>query len=539
MVLGAKASPQCAARLLITSWLLASVSPGGALNFSEPLEAHPASSGPNTNLTKLPGLPGDCVVTNDWLVTLDLDGLAEQQEPQEGICYPDANFLPPSAADSLPLSLVGALLDVLDGKYPENLSAVSKDRSSLSLRRVVSTNEEQEKEFNLKVHWEVETYQSWLAKLNRRTKDTVFSELAEQLEGPPLVGSAPGEDRQRHGPDGSRVAAVFKALEDAKATRKDPEGKRLFEHILAIFEQCYKRTPSLLDMADTLNDLGMDWSNLRDWRGTLIFFEYALAMYKQVYQETPNHPDVAQAWNNLGMTWHALGDTHKAVSFLKHALSIYEQVYDENVWHPDMAMALHNLGMAYSELDDLIRAKGYLERARAIYEQGDEAMRIHPAIAKNLNDLGTIYHALRNKHKAVSFLKHALSIYEQVYDENVWHPDMAMALHNLGMAYSELDDLIRAKGYLERARAIYEQGDEAMRIHSAIAKNLNDLGTIYHDLGNMDEAMSCLKNALAIYEELCHEMPSCPEQVNTLKNLATLYQELDNLREARSYLERA
>ena len=220
MVLGAKTSLQCAARLLITSWLLASVDPGGALNVSEPLEAHPASSGPNTNLTNFPGLPGDCVVTNDWPVTPGLDELArvEQQQPQEGICYPDADFLPPSAADSLPLSLVGALLDVLDGKYPENLSAVSKDRSSLSLRTVVSTNEEQEKEFNIKVHWKVETYQSWLAKLNRRTKDTVFSELAEQLQGLPLVGAAPDEDRQRHGPDGSHVTAVFKALEDAKAT---------------------------------------------------------------------------------------------------------------------------------------------------------------------------------------------------------------------------------------------------------------------------------------------------------------------------------
>ena len=451
MVLGAKTSFQCTARAFVASWLLASVSPGGALGVSEPLEAHPASSGPNTNLTKLPGLPGDCVVTNDWLVTPDLDGLAEQQQPQEGICYPDANFLPPSAADSLPLSLVGALLDVLDGKYPENLSAVSKDRSSLSLRTVVSTNEEQEKEFNPKVHWEVETYQSWLAKLNRRTKDTVFSELAEQLEGPPLVGSAPGEDRQRHGPDGSHVAAVFKALEDAKATRKDPEGKRLFEHILAIFEQCYKRTPSLLDIADTLNDLGMDWSDLGDSRGAFIFFEYALAMYKQVYKKTPNHPDVAQAWNNLGMAWHALGDTHKAVSLLEHALDIYEQIYNANSWHPDMAMALHNLGMAYSELDDLIRAKGYLERARAIYEQGDEAMRIHSAIAKNLNDLGTIYHDLGNMDEAMSCLKNALAIYEELCHEMPSCPERVNTLKNLATLYQELGNLREPRSYLERA----------------------------------------------------------------------------------------
>ena len=472
--LGAKASPQYAARRLLIlglGLLATSVSPQDTLKRAQVLY-HP-------NLVTLPGSPWDYVLPNDWPeVATDLEELtkAEQQQLQDGVYYSDTGFLSPSDPHFLPFSLVGALFG---DQYQEYLNEVANDLSSSSLRPVVSTNEETEKEFNLKVHWEVATYQDWLAQLNRRTKDTVLSELAEQLKGPiPLVGSAPGEGRQQHGPDGSQVAAVFKALEDAKAKREDPEGKRLLEHILAIFEQFYKRTPSMLNIAETLNDLGMTWSDLGDSRGAVIFFEYTLAVYKQVYQET-SRLLVADTLNNLGMAWRALGDTYKSVNFLKHSLAIYEQIHNENLWHPDIAMASHNLGNAYSELGDLTRAREFLEGARTIYERGDQRTFLPSDIARNLNDLGSLYNDLDDVEKAREYLEDALAIYTQQCPEISSCPGRANTLNNLAIICYELGKLQETMSYLERALQEYQQIYGADHPFSVgVSRNLENIRSI-------------------------------------------------------------
>ena len=530
-------------------------------------------------------------------VALGLETLTKEgQQLMQYAAYLDADFIP--------LFLVSVLLEEDD---LEQLSEVVRDLSRLSLMQVVSTNEGQEIG-GLQVHREVQAacreYAGWSPEAALDTRDTILSQLAEVLNAQmPWVELVPDDRWQQARLYAPHVATVVTALEDSGAASSAVVARLLFymgeyskqvglnyrqavsflERALAIYEQVYQEPPNHPDIASTLGNLGITWSDLGDGRKAISFLERALAIFEQVYQETPNHPDIASTLNNLGLAqgdlgnerqavsfyqralamreqvyqetpnhpdiagtlnnlgnaWLALGDARQAVSFLERALAMKEQVYQETPNHPDIASTLNNLGAAWGALGDARKAMSFYDRALAIYEQVYQETPNHPDIASTLNNLGNAWRALDNAHKAIIFLDRALAIYEQVYQETPNHPDIAGTLNNLGAAWGHLEEARQAKAYLDRALAIYEQVYQETPNHPDIASTLNNLGLAWGALGDARQAKAYLDRALAIYEQVYQETPNHPDIASTLNNLGDAWGALGDARQAMSFYERA
>jgi len=73
------------------------------------------------------------------------------------------------------------------------------------------------------------------------------------------------------------------------------------------------------------------------------------------------HPDYASSLNNLGMLFSDMGDYKAAEPYYKQALEIRKKALGEE--HPDYASSLNNLGILYRNMGDYKAAETYLNRA--------------------------------------------------------------------------------------------------------------------------------------------------------------------------------
>ncbi|XP_035661749.1 uncharacterized protein LOC118406002 [Branchiostoma floridae] len=151
--------------------------------------------------------------------------------------------------------------------------------------------------------------------------------------------------------------------------------------------------------------------------------EETLRLNRSIYGDHAVHPDIAASLNNVGLSWSELGDHKKAISYLEQSLTMKKTMYGENTAHPDIAASLNNLGNYWGALGDHKKAIIYYEQALSMSKTVYGENTAHPEIAKLLNNLGTF---TSDHKKAISYHEQALSMRKTLYGENTAHPDIAL-----------------------------------------------------------------------------------------------------------------
>ena len=90
-----------------------------------------------------------------------------------------------------------------------------------------------------------------------------------------------------------------------------------------------------------MNNLGLAWSSLGDYRKAIDYYTEALAIDQKVY--TP-HPSVAIRLNNLGEAWRGLGEYRKAIDYYTKALAMLQVTLPAD--HPHVVVMRANLAKA-------------------------------------------------------------------------------------------------------------------------------------------------------------------------------------------------
>jgi CHAT domain-containing protein len=129
-----------------------------------------------------------------------------------------------------------------------------------------------------------------------------------------------------------------------------------------------------VDLASSLNNLGV----LLDVRGEYAraqpYYEQALAMNQRLYPEAKypdGHPHLAGSLNNLGMLLKAQGEYVRAQPYYEQALAMCQRLYPKARFpdgHADLARSLNNLGALLQARGEYRRAQPYLEQALAIQQ---------------------------------------------------------------------------------------------------------------------------------------------------------------------------
>ncbi|KAI8512637.1 hypothetical protein Bbelb_092760 [Branchiostoma belcheri] len=295
------------------------------------------------------------------------------------------------------------------------------------------------------------------------------------------------------------------------------------------------------DMAKSLNNFGVTWSKLGDYKQAVNYHEQALQVERSIHDENTPHPDIANTLNNLGMAWRNLGDHGKAVNYFEQSLQMMRSIHGEGTAHPAIAATLCNLGNAWHNLRDYRKAVRYLENSlqmrRIIHDE--DTVTVHPDIASTLNNLGGTWWALGDHRNAISYYEESLQMMQNIYGEDTAHPDIAKSLNNFGAAWSKLGDYRQAVSYYEKSlqmeRKIY--GDDTA--HPVIASSLSNLGNAWRDFGDHRQAVSYYEQSLQMERKIYGENTAHPDIASSLNNLGNTFRNLGDNRKAVSYYEQA
>lgn len=113
-------------------------------------------------------------------------------------------------------------------------------------------------------------------------------------------------------------------------------------------ERARKAPPS--EMADALNDLGLDYGHLGRFEEGIRVYEEALALYRQLH----NPEGTAKVLYNLANIYAALGDDDRMIELMKESLRYAEEM--DHAW---------GLGVLNSDLGAVMAVRGHLAEARS------------------------------------------------------------------------------------------------------------------------------------------------------------------------------
>jgi CHAT domain-containing protein/Flp pilus assembly protein TadD len=167
-----------------------------------------------------------------------------------------------------------------------------------------------------------------------------------------------------------------------------------------------------IDAAHCLNNLGILYKTMGDYKAAEPYFKQALEIRKKVLGET--HPDYASSLNNLGILYKTMGDYKAAEPYYKQALEIYKKALGET--NPDYASSLNSLGNLYSDMGDYKAAEPYYKQALEIRKKtlGED----HPRYATSLNNLGILYSNMGDYKAAEPYFKNCFKVKKLQLNQN-------------------------------------------------------------------------------------------------------------------------
>ncbi|XP_066278721.1 uncharacterized protein [Branchiostoma lanceolatum] len=293
------------------------------------------------------------------------------------------------------------------------------------------------------------------------------------------------------------------------------------------------------DIAASLNNLGNTWRSLGDHRKAASYYEQSLQMRWRIYGEDTPHPDIAVSLNSLGNSWKDLGDHRKATSYFEQSLKMNLAIYGENTAHPDIAAPLHNLGNLWRSLGEYRKAISYYEQSLKMERRIYGASTVHPDIAQTLHNLGNVWGDLGDHRKSCRHYEQSLRMMLSAYGENTAHPDIAKPLSSLGHSWRALGDHKKAFNYYDQALEMMWRIYGKSNVHPDIAHYLGNLGIVWGDLGNHRKAIEYHKQALQMCRCIYGEGTAHPDIARSLDNLGSAWSDLHEYAKAVRFFEQS
>ncbi|MCK9441888.1 MAG: tetratricopeptide repeat protein [Methanothrix sp.] len=124
------------------------------------------------------------------------------------------------------------------------------------------------------------------------------------------------------------------------------------------------------DLAGTLNNLGILYSDLKDFKRAEEHYKRALTLCEELAKQNPEafDSDLAGTLNNLGILCSDLSDFERAECYLRKSLHLYKVLATRNpdAFNPDLSEALNDCGNLYRDIDQPEKAKQFYKEALAI-----------------------------------------------------------------------------------------------------------------------------------------------------------------------------
>jgi tetratricopeptide (TPR) repeat protein len=246
------------------------------------------------------------------------------------------------------------------------------------------------------------------------------------------------------------------------------------------------------DLAESLNDLGVVYSEQEDYAKAESLMRQALALLEGTLG--PDHPDVAIASNNVALQLRYQGRYDEAEPLFLRALSIWSNLQEPELAH--MACTTNNLALLYVDQQCFAEAEPLFFQALTLWEHVRGAE--HPDVARTLSNLARLYRDQGRYAEAEPLFLRARTICEQTLGPD--HPDTAQTLHHLAVLYLRQERFSEAEPMFQFALEIREQmlGEDDPQV----AETLSDYSLLLQKSGRGVEAERMLQRVRAIQANL-------------------------------------
>lgn len=254
------------------------------------------------------------------------------------------------------------------------------------------------------------------------------------------------------------------------------EAEAKYKNALENYCQLAEDSPVLLlNVAQTLNNLGNLHLDIGQYANTEREYKEALEIYRQLTEVTPTFlMNVAITLNNLGNLHLNIDQYANAEKEYKEALEIYRQLAEKSPEmnqpyvvgalnlnpHHCLAGTLHNLGVFHTYIGKYADAESEFKEALDTYRQLAETSSeaYLPHVATVLNNLGN-FHMNTSKHgDAEKEYREALKIQRQLAEASpeAYLPKVAQTLFNISLFRMEQGNLSEAEQMAQESLEKYQ-----------------------------------------------------------------------------------
>jgi tetratricopeptide (TPR) repeat protein len=251
-----------------------------------------------------------------------------------------------------------------------------------------------------------------------------------------------------------------------------------------------------IDIAETMNDLGIVYSKQKEYVKAEALMRQALALFEQTFGSY--HADVAVVTTNVALQLLYQEKYVEAEPLFVQALSIWQHHADpEEFAH--IACTTNNLATLYVVQGQLAHAEQYFRQALALWEhvKGPE----HPDVARTLSNLGRLYRDQGRYAEAEPLFLRARAIRDKMLGPD--HPDTAQTLHDLAVLYLKQDRFTEAEPLFQLALEISQLalGND----HPLVVGTLTDYALLLRNNGRVAEANRMMQQVSSIQPDSVSE----------------------------------
>lgn len=287
--------------------------------------------------------------------------------------------------------------------------------------------------------------------------------------------------------------------------------KEAQSHLQIALSVGFEKLGEQLEVADTYQNLGFDWSRQGDYEKQFDNYKKALTIRLNLLGE--NHPKVAQTYSNLAVSYKYRGDYENALRCAKIGLDIHQKTLESHDF--GLSQDHTNIGAIYLNKGEYKKAQDHFQRALDVMENASGEQ--NQFLAIGYSNLGKAYDAQGRYGKAIEAYGTAVEVLTKLLGEK--HVYAGIFYNNLGAAYLNNGDAAEALRYHKKALAIFSA--VLQEYHPYIAATYINLGKCFAKNEEEAKAVEYFKKGLTIQGKVLGN--THPEVANTYHTIGSYH----------------
>ena len=205
-------------------------------------------------------------------------------------------------------------------------------------------------------------------------------------------------------------------------------------------------------MADTLNNIGLNFMKIKAYCQAIDCFDDSLSYYNSILTTSENCEDIYLVWNNLGLSYMSIKQPQKAISHFKIALEFFEASTFSNYAEIKIAALCNNIGLCLMRCKLYNHSLHFFVKSLSLYQKSTPST--NQDVGAVIHNIALVYMNLGELEESFEFLKNGLDLYQNSCGDPNTDQGVAEILHSMGLCKKRMGEFAEGLSYFEQSAII-------------------------------------------------------------------------------------